>query len=168
MIILHKQNASVATFYHLLSPVHHSHSCLPPFHAGKDLFPDQMSDLQAQLPQPALPALRSRRDWEGGFDPSLENWFLTQLLWDPSGRGPVSALGWRAPPGIPGKLSSAKLCSGRVCPVEELSGMGQAGSLLPGCVLVLGMGSRTPHKAVPSRIGAAIPGTAHPCSARQC
>lgn len=125
MIILHKQNASVATFYHLLSPVHHSHSCLPPFHAGKDLFPDQMSDLQAQLPHPALPALWSRRDWEGGFDPSLENWFLTQLLWDPSGRGPVSALGWRAPPGIPGKLSSAKLCSGRVSLWRSYQGWGR-------------------------------------------
>lgn len=41
--------------------------------------------------------------------------------------------------------------------------MGQAGSLLPDGVLVLGVGSRAPWKAVPSRIGAAIPGTAHPC-----
>lgn len=62
------------------------------------------------------------------------------------------------------QLSKALLRQG-LPPVKELSGMGQAGSLLPGCVLVLGMGSRTPCKAVPSRIGAAIPGTAHPCSA---
>lgn len=168
MIILHKQNASVVTFLSF------AFSCpsfpfLPPtLPCRKGFVPRSDERPPTPTPYPAFPALQSRRDWEGGFDPSLENWFLTQLLWDPAGRGPVSALGWRAPPGIPGKLSSAKLCSGRVCPVEELSGTGQAGSLLPGCVLVLGMGSRTPHKAVPSRIGAAIPGTAHPCSARQC
>lgn len=34
MMILHKQKASVGFFfYHLFSPVHHSHSCLPPWKA---------------------------------------------------------------------------------------------------------------------------------------
>lgn len=166
MIILHKQNASVVTFLSFVFSCP-SFPFLPPTHPCRKGFVPR-SDPTPNPPS-ALPTLQSRRDWEGGFDPTLESWFLTQLLWDPAGRGPVSALGWRAPSGIPWKLSSAKLCSGRLCPVEELSGMmGQAGSLLPGCVLVLGMGSRTPHRAVPGGIGAAIPGTAHPCSAREC
>lgn len=53
-------------FYHLFSPVHHSHSCLPPFHAGKDLFPDQMSDLQPQTPP--LPSQPFRAEGTGRVD----------------------------------------------------------------------------------------------------
>lgn len=173
-MILHKQNASVVIFfYHLFSPVRHSHSCLPPCHAGKLCRKGFVlgSDERPPTPTspPALPVLRSRRGWEIGFDPSLENWFLTWLLWDPPGRDPVSAPGWRASSSwnsVEAQLSKALLRWGLPC--EGAGDMGQAGSLLPGCVLVLGMGSRTPWKAVPSGIGAARPGTAHPCSTGEC
>lgn len=95
--------------------------------AGKDLFPDQMSDLQPQPPRPALPVLQSRRDWEGGFDPSLENWFLTWLLWDLPGRHPVSAPGWRASSSwnsMEAQLSKALLKWGLPCEGAVRDGAG--------------------------------------------
>lgn len=134
MMVLHKQNASVVIFFHhLFSPVHHSHSCLPPCHAGKlcrkGFVPGSDEQPPTPTPPPALPVLRSRRDWEGGFDPSLENWFL----WDPPGKDPVSSPGWRASSSwnsMEAQLSKALLRWGLPCE-GAVRDMGQAGSLLP-------------------------------------
>lgn len=136
-MILHKQNTSIVIFfYHLFSPVRHSHSCLPPCHAGKlcrkGFVPGSDERPPTPTPPPALPVLRSRRDWESGFDPSLENWFLTWLLWDPPGRDPVSAPGWRASSSwnsVEAQLSKALLRWGLPC--EGAGDMGIWGRLAP-------------------------------------
>lgn len=134
MMVLHKQNASVVIFFiicFLLSiiPIPASHPAMLESFAGKDLFPDQMSNPQ---PQPRLLHSQSfgaegtgRVDlipvWRTGFSGILQ------------GKDPVSSPGWRASSSwnsMEAQLSKALLRWGLPCK-GAVRDMGQAGSLLP-------------------------------------